>query len=208
MSRMPRTVNGYCPFECMSAVQKMIRRGDERTAMLFAVEMANTSKAYRTMIINRLVVTAYEDIGNESLDVISHVNGTVQILRENPGKCGDMLLFGSIIRALARAPKSREGDHFMQLCLIKWDEKGPGEIPDCALDKHTRRGKRMGRGVEHFWAEGAKLEGEQARNDYREEAERVVKAKRMAQHAERQQTTAKKTPQSEPKGPDQPGQLF
>lgn len=31
------------------------------------------------------------------------------------------------------------------------------EIPDCALDKHTLRGRQKRRGHEHFWTEGAKL---------------------------------------------------
>ena len=30
-------------------------------------------------------------------------------------------------------------------------------IPDCALDQHTMKGKAMGRGLDHFRKEGAKL---------------------------------------------------
>ena len=31
------------------------------------------------------------------------------------------------------------------------------EIPDYALDMHTMKGKAMGRGLDHFRSEGAKL---------------------------------------------------
>ena len=33
-------------------------------------------------------------------------------------------------------------------------------IPDIAVDKHTARGKQMGRGSEHFIKEGCRLENE------------------------------------------------
>jgi hypothetical protein len=37
-------------------------------------------------------------------------------------------------------------------------ERTKRDIPDCALDKHTVAGKRLRRGHEHFWTEGAKIE--------------------------------------------------
>jgi hypothetical protein len=47
-------------------------------------------------------------------------------------------------------------------------------IPDCALDKHTARGKRMGRGDEHFFAEGIKLENEVGEDPYRDLARQTL----------------------------------
>jgi replication-associated recombination protein RarA len=59
---------------------------------------------------------------------------------------------------MARAPKSRRLDH----CI--WANYGTKEqvfqIPDHAFDMHTARGRQMGRGVEHFEAEAAKLVNE------------------------------------------------
>lgn len=37
---------------------------------------------------------------------------------------------------------------------------GPLDIPDYAIDKHTARGKKMGRGVEHFYTVGAQVNNE------------------------------------------------
>jgi len=55
---------------------------------------------------------------------------------------------------LARARKSRIVDH--ALIAISADET-VREIPDVALDKHTKRGRAMGRGREHFWTDGSLL---------------------------------------------------
>ncbi len=44
-------------------------------------------------------------------------------------------------------------------------------IPDFALDKHTRRGKQLGRGVDHWREEGCKLSNEvEGMNPYEQEA--------------------------------------
>jgi hypothetical protein len=36
----------------------------------------------------------------------------------------------------------------------------PLEVPDWALDQHTGRGRRIGRGLDHFFQEGARIENE------------------------------------------------
>ena len=55
---------------------------------------------------------------------------------------------------LSRAKKSRIVDH--ALIAFSADET-VREIPAAALDKHTKRGRAMGRGWEHFWADGSLL---------------------------------------------------
>jgi hypothetical protein len=49
-------------------------------------------------------------------------------------------------------------------------------IPDFALDKHTAAGKRLGRGAEHFFAEGIKPENETGGDAYRELARQTLAA--------------------------------
>jgi len=65
---------------------------------------------------------------------------------------------GNAIRLMARAPKSREGDHFQAAIGLKnlFGLSIP-EIPDWANDGHTMKGKRLGRGVDFFRAESTKL---------------------------------------------------
>ena len=68
--------------------------------------------------------------------------------------------------------------HFENHAKLKRD------IPDCALDKHTARGKRMGRGAEHFFAEGIKLTNETGEDPYRELARQTLTAKTSAEPTE------------------------
>jgi replication-associated recombination protein RarA len=76
---------------------------------------------------------------------------------------------------LATARKNRVVDH----ALIHHFGKHTSlkrNIPDCALDKHTALGKRMGRGAEHFFAEGIKLANEAGEDPYRELARQKLTA--------------------------------
>ena len=164
----PRTVNGLDPFECISAIQKYIRRAGEdpeyeMKAMLLAIEMARTSKAYLTMVCNRLEIISHEDCDTAAEPwIVPFVATCIEQTKRHtkPLKSGGMscgLSLGNAVRALSRAQKSREADHFLLLSGRIWEDEGPGEIPDFALDMHTRRGRKLKRGQEHFKTEGAKL---------------------------------------------------
>lgn len=77
---------------------------------------------------------------------------------------GERLFLVHAVMILARAPKSRIVDHGLMVFY-----EGPRErleIPDWALDRHTRRGKQRGRGHDHFFEEGALLAGETIPDPY------------------------------------------
>ncbi|HEX4591008.1 MAG TPA: hypothetical protein VH120_13815, partial [Gemmataceae bacterium] len=76
---------------------------------------------------------------------------------------------------LAQARKNRIVDHAL-IHHFGNHAKLKREIPDCALDKHTAAGKRFGRGAEHFFAEGIKLENESGEDPYRELARQTLTA--------------------------------
>jgi hypothetical protein len=59
---IPDTKNGLPAMACVSAMQKAIRRGLEREAMEFACELMHTSKAFHSMVCNRLEVICHEDL--------------------------------------------------------------------------------------------------------------------------------------------------
>src|SRR6478609_4426452 len=82
---------------------------------------------------------------------------------------------------MARAPKSRSGCHFgAAIGLRSMLEDFAPTIPDYALDMHTMKGKAMGRGLDHFRKEGAKLVPEPTEPDlYIEEAYRLWQIKRQ-----------------------------
>jgi hypothetical protein len=51
---IPTTKSGLDALTCNSALQKCIRRGLEKEAMEFACELLHTSKAFHSMVCNRL----------------------------------------------------------------------------------------------------------------------------------------------------------
>jgi hypothetical protein len=67
------------------------------------------------------------------------------------------LMVGNAIRMMARAPRSRAGCHFAAAIGLRSPEGFAPEIPDWANDQHTLAGKKLGRGLDHFRREGAKL---------------------------------------------------
>jgi NADH dehydrogenase len=112
---IPDTKNGLPAMACVSAMQKAIRRGLEREAMEFAVELMHTSKPMHTMICNRLEVIAHEDIDCiGSPWIVPFVAASIAASKERySSKIGEArLMIGNIIRLLCRAPKSRAGCHF------------------------------------------------------------------------------------------------
>jgi replication-associated recombination protein RarA len=159
---IPPTKNNLPAMAVLSAMQKAIRRGMEIEAMQFATELLHTSKAFHSMVCNRLEIVSHEDIDTA---LAPHVVPFVATCCEqakrmyDPVKIGRSRMFiGNAIRMMARAPKSREGDHFGIAIGLRAELEGyVPEIPDHALDMHTMKGKRMGRGLEHFRSEGAKL---------------------------------------------------
>ena len=154
MTMLP-TLNRLEPLVVLSCLQKAIRRADERLAMQCAVELAETSKTYATMTLNRLRIILHEDIDVIIRpELIAAVETTLQqaaAFRENTSRKADVrMLLGTVIRLLAWAPKSREGDHFHVAAGRPVVNGAPLVIPDWAYDKHTSQGRQRGRGLDHF----------------------------------------------------------
>ena len=181
---MPTTKHGLNALTCVSALQKAIRRGLEREAMEFAVELMHTSKAFHSMVCNRLEVICHEDLDTLAAPhVFPFVAASLAASRERYSKSiGEArLMVGNCIRMMARAPKSRAGCHFAAAIGLRSMLEGfAPEIPDYALDMHTMKGKAMGRGLDHFRKEGAKLVPEPTEPDpYIEEAYRLWALRRQ-----------------------------
>jgi len=158
---IPNTKNGLPAMACVSAMQKCIRRGMEREAMEFACELMHTSKAFHTMVCNRLLVICHEDLDTLAAPhVFPFVAASVAASAARyTDKIGEArLMIGNCIRTMARAPKSRAGCHFAAaIGLRSLLEDFAPTIPDWANDQHTLAGKKLGRGLDHFRKEGAKL---------------------------------------------------
>jgi len=132
-------------------------------------------------LLNRLEVTSHEDIDcHQAPHVVPFVNICCRQAKEwydaDLEKIGRArMIIGNAIRIMARALKSRMGDHFQAAVGLRnlLEYEAP-EVPDFALDRHTQRGRRMGRGLAHFRTDGAVLVPEPATdNPYVEEAYRL-----------------------------------
>jgi replication-associated recombination protein RarA len=175
---IPPTTHNLSAMVCVSAMQKAIRRGMEREAMEFACELIHTSKAFHSMVCNRLIVICHEDLDTLAAPhVLPFVAASLAASRERySSKIGEArLMIGNAIRIMCRAPKSRSGCHFAAaIGLRSMLEDFAPTIPDYALDMHTMKGKAMGRGLDHFRSEGAKLVPEPTEPDlFVEEAYRL-----------------------------------
>ncbi len=169
----PLTPRGYHLDEVISALQKEIRRGKEYEAVYWAVELESfNAKA----LWNRLRVIASEDVGvaePHATLIVSALESAYWYAKEKK-KDESKLFFVNAVLILARAPKCRVADD-LTIALYGNMERGERlEMPDYAVDKHTFRGRKMGRRMKHFVEEGSKIANEGAANPYREIAEKIL----------------------------------
>jgi replication-associated recombination protein RarA len=151
------TRKGYDFFECSSAFQKCIRRGLEHDALFFGTELAGSG--YAKYLWKRIFVIVSEDIGLANDTILMQIQALYhnwQIIAEKNLEEGQIPIVHAIL-LLVRSPKSRIVDN-VKMFTLKSDYKP--EIPDFALDVHTRRGKMKGRSYEFFLTHGSHLENE------------------------------------------------
>ena len=153
-----KTKRGYQLDEVVSALQKSIRRGLEEEAAYWALELADSGMGQ--YLWRRLMVIAFEDIGLGSPDVVNLVVSGWIATKEATKTWAEMRheMLGTVILAMCRAMKSREGDDFLWLVMTKRGKEPLKEVPDFALDEHTSRGRSMGRGVQFWFSDASRLE--------------------------------------------------
>ena len=150
------TKKGYDFFEVASAFQKAIRRCDEKSAMYWAVELYESGKAAYAW--KRMLIMASEDVGMGDQYIamaIKNLKDTYDFLLslKERGK-PERLQFTHAVLMLVHCKKSRYVDLAISV-YWKMNEAEVMQIPDYVYDMHTRRGKAMGRGLEHFYSEAA-----------------------------------------------------
>ena len=108
----PQLKSGAEFSEVLSGIQKMIRRGMEREALVLAQEMFENG--YHGAVARRLMIVACEDIGLANPEVVAQVHalctGYLVSKKESPsGRVEPLALYMSIL-LLARSCKNRECD--------------------------------------------------------------------------------------------------
>jgi replication-associated recombination protein RarA len=159
---------GYAADELIATLQKSIRRGDTELALLVAREMYETSARLEEKLWSRLCVISCEDTGDGSFLEPVIVNALYQMHERLDRAFGDRWLFVvHVVRFLAGRTKDRSSDEHANITMhmINTTDK-PFEIPEYALDVHTRRGRLAGRDAAHFWSSGSHVENERPGRDH------------------------------------------
>ena len=162
------TAGGLPADEVISTLQKSIRRGDIRNALLCAVEMSATSHDLDRYLWDRLHVIAVEDIGFGSPAAIATIVALdAARSRYEPGSHDRLLFTAHAVRLLAGSDKDRSNDELVSVLRLDIAAGAVPEIPDHAVDMHTGRGREMGRDLAHFLMEGARVVPELTGRDRR-----------------------------------------
>lgn len=161
------TEHGFFADEVISALQKSIRRAMLENAILLGWEMFITSEELEEKLWSRLCVIAVEDIGLGNVQAPTLIETLYRQHQRYQRPGGDRFLFAAhAIRVLATSEKDRTSDD-----LVAWakqsvalGERRP-EIPDVALDMHTRRGQEMSRDYRFFMEEASQVQPESDKRD-------------------------------------------
>lgn len=157
-----KTLNDYPADELIAALQKEIRRGVAENAAIIAYELAATSAELEAKVWQRLLTISVEDIGMGDVQAPVVTNALFQMHNEFAYGEGDRFLYiVHAVRYLCACHKDRSSDEMLNWIIngSKTGEVRPA-IPDYAVDMHTLRGQQMGRGIEHFLTEAARVSPE------------------------------------------------
>ncbi len=156
------SLHGLAGDELRSALQKSIRRGLLENALLVGYELFQTGLEAERLLWERLEIIAVEDVGFGRPDAPVIVDVLHRMHGQFAWPSGDRFIFAAhAIRLLVTSPKDRTTDELANWVRHLADDEGVRpEIPDVALDVHTKRGQLMGRGLAHFFAEGARVANE------------------------------------------------
>ena len=161
-----RTKRGYDFFEVSSAMQKSIRRGDEKLAGYFAQEMFASN--YSKYIWKRLLTISAEDVEIAITQEILSLHFSFNFVNDKKDKEKGRIFISKAVILLCRAFKSRDADHLQCLVYDKKMDISDAEIkqnledsnteeylpiPDYAFDIHTKKGRQMGKTKKLFFME-------------------------------------------------------
>ena len=177
-----RTRGDFALDEVASALQKTIRRGEEREAIFWATEL--DLSGYGNYAWKRLRVICSEDVGlawTESPAVIRALFDMWQDTRKTekdrpPERSTAMLFLVHAVCLLARAPKSRLVDN---ACAVFYSGDRIAmkvAIPDYAVDHHTARGRKLGRKEADVYDESYRITNCAVDDPYAAEARLIAKA--------------------------------
>lgn len=170
------TRNGFVADEIISSLQKSVRRAMVEEACEFAYELYISSPQLLEKLWRRLLTISVEDIGFGNSDAAVQINTLNQMRKNFSYADGDQpMYFIHAIRILCESTKDRSSDYLKNIIIKGFAMGKKPEIMDVALDKHTKRGKEMGRGSIHFFEEATVVKPQlEIDNDYRERYGKIL----------------------------------
>lgn len=176
MGYQAHTKKGYNLFEVASALQKSIRRNEEDQALYWAVELYTSG--YDNYLWKRLRIICSEDVGLAEPNMPANIQALWAMYQEqrkmkDEKHAPERLFLIQAVLMLCRAQKSRLVDWVLIATFGEHEDRNL-PLPDYAYDKHNQKGRTMGRGWDHFFEEGTRLN---PHIDLPGEAEAKVKAR-------------------------------
>lgn len=161
MAKIDQMMCGRYPLDqVISALQKEIRRGNEENAMFWAMELCDNG--FSAYLRRRLCTIVNEDCSDGAVIFVNAALSLWEISNKKKSDVNDMAL-ARIILKMCRCVKTREADDFFCTVNLK-KESLRMEIPDYAVDCHTKEGRKNGlhgkynQGAFEFFKEGTKLD--------------------------------------------------
>jgi replication-associated recombination protein RarA len=140
------SLHGLRADELISGLQKCLRRGLSERALLIGYEMCVTSAELEEHLWTRLSVISVEDVGkgNTMMPILVDALCGMHLRITQPS--GDRYLFAAhAIRMIAESAKDRTSNDMINFAKLENQVCGRAlEIPDFALDMHTKRGSEWG----------------------------------------------------------------
>lgn len=155
-----QTQHQYDFGEVASALQKCIRRGWTDEALFWAMEL--NESGYGAYCWRRLMVIASEDVGLGDPNCVVQL-AALHYASEVVRSGGSYAKKGSpwpeehllqAVMVLSRANKNREANDAYLAIKLRMERDQLLRIPEVALDKHTKRGRKAGKGWKDFELEG------------------------------------------------------
>jgi hypothetical protein len=165
-----KTPDGTLVDVARSAAQKAVRDGDEQAGIYWIKQLYFADRK----VWKALSIFAVEEIGIADLSVKTHVLELESLAKDcKDERNSDLLHVITAMTICCRAKKCRAADDAaiwynehptftmptpQEVENLAKTDLPPPTIDDKVFDRHTTKGRKMGRGMEHFKAEGAQLE--------------------------------------------------
>jgi len=160
-----KTNRGYSLLDVASALQKSIRRGDEKLAGYMALELF--ASGFANYCWKRLLTVSAEDVETwVTKEIVALHYSYTLVNTPKPKKPKGRIFISKAVMILCRAIKSRDTDHLQNFIydnkigitdkeiedlLNSISEEDRMELPDYTFDVHTKKGKMAGKTKKTFF---------------------------------------------------------